>query len=387
MADTSKLNFNIVVSAAEFAGEPRARHYLRMLAVLAAPVTNARGDGPPDGRSLNVWGEWERLRQATEHAHDVVDERGAPWAVVRLAPPTAEALRRALVPHDPGYQVLHLSCHGSPAGLTLEDSLGRERLLPAADLAAALRGTTVRLVVLNACATEELGRALVEDAGIPCVIGTRAPIDDREARLLSEQLYGYLASGANVGQALSQARRAIVEQMQAGELRVPGEPQARADNLLLFGDGELRLGVDESPAPNPCFILHPVPHNHPLPMERVSGFVGRADELLELARWFEQTGRRAYALSGVGGVGKTTLALNAALRHAYRFLGAGLRQRQGPARVRRAPGASGAQRGAGPDAGSRRGRQSSRRNRPAAEHQCGAADPRQPGDAGAGAHS
>jgi hypothetical protein len=126
--------FNIVVSAAEFAREPRARGYLRMLAVLASPIANTRGDGPPTGRSLDVWSEWERLRQATDRARDVVNETGAPWAVVRLVPPTADALRRALVPRDPGYQVVHLSAHGSPSGLTLEDAWGRERLLPAGDL-------------------------------------------------------------------------------------------------------------------------------------------------------------------------------------------------------------------------------------------------------------
>jgi hypothetical protein len=311
--------FNIVVSAAEFAREPRARRYLRLLAVLAAPVANARGDGPTEGRSLDVWGEWERLRQATDRARDVVNETGAPWAVVRLVPPTAESLRRALVPRDPGYQVLHLSCHGSPSGLTLEDTLGRERLLPTDDLVATLRTTTVRLVVLNACSTAELGQALVERAGVPCVIATREPIDDREARLLSEQLYGDLAAGACVGEALQQTQNTIIEQMRAGDLRVPGTPEARTNNLLLFGDSGLRLDPGDEAASAPCFILHPVPHNHPLPFEKVSGFVGRADELVELAWWFEQTGRRAFLISGVGGIGKTALALNAALRHSYRF--------------------------------------------------------------------
>lgn len=311
--------YNVVVNAAEFASEERARSYLRMLAVLSAPVANECGDDRPDGRVLDVWGEWERLRQATDQARDPVSGQGAPWAVVRLVPPTAEALRRALTPHDPGYQVLHFSCHGSPAGLTLEDKLGCERLLSAADLVAALRGTPIRLVVLNACATAKLGRTLVEAGGVPCVIATREPIDDRESKLLSEQLYGYLAAGATVGQALEHARREIAAQMQRGELPVPGSPTERAANLLLFGDGELRLAAEGDPARAPCFILHPVPHNHPLPFEPITGFVGRSRDLLELARWFAAPDRRFFALCGVGGMGKTSLALNAALRHFWRL--------------------------------------------------------------------
>ncbi len=60
--------YNIVYNAAEFAGARRVRSYLRLLAVLATPLSNARGDGPPLGRPLDVWGEWERLSDAAARA-------------------------------------------------------------------------------------------------------------------------------------------------------------------------------------------------------------------------------------------------------------------------------------------------------------------------------
>src|SRR3712207_6746187 len=80
----------IFVNAAQFMQTPEARRRLRMLAVLAAPIANQRGDGPPDGKLLNVWAEWERLRQATNLAYDRLARKGAPWAFVRLVPPTAD---------------------------------------------------------------------------------------------------------------------------------------------------------------------------------------------------------------------------------------------------------------------------------------------------------
>ena len=97
-AQAAQVTVNVTnIAAAAFAASEQARRYLRMLAVIAAPVANGAGDGPPGGPPLDVWGEWERLRGAIEGG-DPVTRAAAPWAVVRLAEPTAEGLRDALAP-------------------------------------------------------------------------------------------------------------------------------------------------------------------------------------------------------------------------------------------------------------------------------------------------
>jgi CHAT domain len=313
--------YNIVLNAAEFAGAPQARSYLRLLAVLATPLSNARGDGPPLGRPLDVWGEWERLSEAATRVRDPVGGQGAPWAMVRLAPPADDALGRALAARNPGYQALHISAHGMQDGLLLEDEQGREALLPTARLVELLRGSGVRLVVLNACDSAAIGQALVDQAGVDCVIATRSQIYESEAARLSDRLYGYLAAGRSVGAALEQARQAIEVGIADGSLAVPGAPGERADNLVLFGDPALTLALDpeQTPAREPWFIRNPVPHNRSFEYRALQGFVGRAEQLRQLAEWFGQPDRLACTLSGVGGMGKTSLALNAALRNAWRF--------------------------------------------------------------------
>ncbi len=78
---------------------PSPGRYLRALAVVAAPVRNEQCDGPPGGVPLDVWGRWSKLEQAIRSASDPVTGAGAPWALVRLHPPTRERLehlRRAL---------------------------------------------------------------------------------------------------------------------------------------------------------------------------------------------------------------------------------------------------------------------------------------------------
>ena len=140
-------------------------------------------------------------RPTAGRARDPIGGQGAPWAMVRLAPPADDALGRALAARDPGYQALHISAHGTPAGLLLEDEQGREALLPTARLVALLRDSGVRLVVLNACDSAAIGQALVEQAGVACAIATRSQIYEPEAALLSDRLYGYLAAGRSVGAA------------------------------------------------------------------------------------------------------------------------------------------------------------------------------------------
>ena len=308
-------------SAAEFANQPASRSYLRMLALLATPLANAADNGPPIGRPLDVWGEWERLVAAARAARDPVSGVGAPWAIVRLAPPTVERLELALTAHNPGYQVLHLSCHGTDEGLLIEDERGRETLLPTARLVAALRASTVQLVVLNACDSAACGRALVAQAGVACVIASNDKIYEAEAKLLSECLYRHLAAGATVEAALAQARSAIAAAVKEHPQLAFGTPEERAANLLLFGDGTLRLALDPAvpAASEPQLIADSTPGSRLIDHSKLVGFVGRASELRQLGDWFSQTGRVVAALSGVGGQGKTSLALNAALRNAWRF--------------------------------------------------------------------
>jgi tetratricopeptide (TPR) repeat protein len=291
------------------------RHRLRMLAVLASPVAGAAG-GPPEGPPLDFWGEWERLAEALG-AQDAADGGAAPWAVGRLPSPTAAALADELAQSD-GYQVLHLACHGCPDGVVLEDRLGREALVPTAALVSALRGRSVRLAVLNACETLEVARALVDQGAVDTVIATRESIYDDEAKALTRRLYRRLAQGEPAASALGAARDEI-GRLAEERPTLGRDPAARAANLVLVGDGDLRLTVEPPVAETPRLRRGLPPHNEPIPLGALARFVGRHEELYELMSWFEKPGRVAFALHGVGGIGKTTLALAAAVRQSHRF--------------------------------------------------------------------
>lgn len=126
--------------------------------------------------------------------------------------------------------VLHFSGHGSAeTGLLLEDEAGNAApiLKKALVELIAMFNDHVQLVVLNACNTEPLARALVQH--IPCAIGMRTSISDAASILFSASLYDALAFGKPVEAAFKLACVA---------LEIEGMPEAKIPAL------RVKKGVD-----------------------------------------------------------------------------------------------------------------------------------------------
>jgi len=314
-------------TAATAPTRPEFKRYLRMLAVVAAPVVGLTVNDPPPA-PLDLWGEWQRLEQAIRSAWDRVKGQGAPWAVVRLNPPTRDALADALAAGtmDAAYQVVHLSGHGSPDGLALEDEWGRTDFVTGDELVALLRGRPVRLVVLNACQSEPIARRLRGEAGVPAVIAVTDTLFDDEASLLTARLYAWLARGRSVAEAFAEVRSALRYAYEHGELPIPrdqaADPAAYVAQRLavpvLLGDARLELPPEEERAAEP-FVTLAEPPSRGVELGLVEGFVGRGAELVQIARWLRERPSPVIALSGLGGIGKSALAAMATLRGSWRF--------------------------------------------------------------------
>jgi hypothetical protein len=238
----------------EFRAPEQLQQYLRLLVIIAAPVCGKKENEPPS-QPLDVWGEWRRFAQAFEHSRDRVQGKAAPYAVVRLFPPTLENLRHALAFGDESsaYQIVHFIGHGSADGLALEDEFGREQLVPVADLVAAFKNSRARLLVLNACETRTLTEAL-QHTGIPSVIGTHTPIADEAAKIFSETFYSRLALGQSLQTAFTEAQEILTGKF--------GETAAQNLSLLQLTDKTLPLPLH--PATDFLLLANEPPHNLPL---------------------------------------------------------------------------------------------------------------------------
>jgi hypothetical protein len=250
---------------------------LHIVAVASSPLSHALAP-------LNIQGEWTRLVEIVEDAHL---QRAV--TLERVWPPTIERLRDLVAGEF--QRVVHFMGHGGQneqgeAVLRFERENGACEEITAREFVGRVRGS-VFLVTLNAC----------------------------ESATPGETVFGNLARGVSVEEALRQARLTLAKCERAwamgvpvlytaltglasGYVTEPGEPDVRDAREDALGG---ILGV--------------------LP-EVQGSFQGRIDEQMQLGTWLTGDRRpRIMTIHGSGGQGKTALARVAAERFAHAWPG------------------------------------------------------------------
>src|SRR6185369_6329867 len=184
--------------------------------------------------------------------------------------------------------------------LLLEDDHGEPMPLPAAELAAIVRGSPLRLVFIASChggELESLAPRLLDLA--PEVLAYSGEVSDGEATHLAEVFFDALAKGLSPGEAASRGRKALSD-------------EDETDWALLVH--YLRDSSMPLVAPPEGALAQPLA---PLTLE---GFVGRRRELRSVRRALRE-GKDVFWVHGPGGIGKSTFAIRAAAR-----MGVGVRR-------------------------------------------------------------
>lgn len=190
------------------AGAPRiepvaAPGPLKILAAVAAPDESQTGNTP-----LDTEAEMQAVLDA------VTDIAGDPRAQVQILE-VASVQQIVTALRADAYHVLHLSAHGSPDSIELEDEDGKPVPVGATQLIEALRdaGRLVPLILLSACSGEASGAEAMAAGlirrGADRVIAMQAPVSDRYATALAASFYRELVEdpAQPVRQALTRARR------------------------------------------------------------------------------------------------------------------------------------------------------------------------------------
>jgi len=238
------------------------------------------------------------------------------------------------------YHIVHFDGHGTYLPLTgigalcFEDDQGKTNLVAGPDLGDLLTRLDVPLVVLEACRTASLSErpvfgsvapALLQ-SGVGSVVAFSHAVHVRAATLLVERLYRELCAGQTVGQALEEGRVALRADPKRWLHRGPNAATIDLQDWFipqLYQVGEDPVLIAPHPSPLPCGEREPSPLSlpgrgaggegrrlHHFPPPPLYRFHGRALELLELERAFRRY--PAVVLTGMGGMGKTALAREAA---------------------------------------------------------------------------
>ncbi|MDX2030205.1 MAG: CHAT domain-containing protein [Blastocatellia bacterium] len=291
------------------AGEPLAGP-LKILVAVGAP-----DEGQTASALLDQERELQNILDAIEPA------RAYENAEIRILEVGHPAVIASAIEVD-AYHALHISCHGSPGRLELEDEEGRAVPVPADELIAPLKrkGRPLPLVLLNAChggvqdgAAASLAEALLR-AGVPTVLAMQTAVSDFYATALARAFYHHLARREHLlaSRALAEARKSLEDERLKAVQRGAGliETQPEYATAALFVAGE------ERPLAN--FALDSVPLRvrpvyevaGPVPQLRIDDLIGRRRELRECLRALRDNARRhaGVVLTGIGGVGKSALA-------------------------------------------------------------------------------
>ena len=287
---------------------------------LAGPLKVLVAVGAPDeGQSAGVVLDQERELQ---NLLDAVEEAQRREQVeVRILEVGHPAVIGASIERD-AYHVLHLSCHGLPGELELEDEEGRAVRVTAEELLEPMRGhgRPLPLVFLNSChggvvakETASMAESLLR-AGVPCVIAMQTSVSDHFATELARSFYEHLArmEPPIASRALAAARRELEQARSAAVQQGAALPQSQPE----YATPALFVAGDEGPLAN--FSLDGAPlRERPVhemggrvPQLRIDDLIGRRRELRETLRVLRSKERR-YAgvlLTGIGGVGKSALA-------------------------------------------------------------------------------
>ncbi|HYJ88034.1 MAG TPA: tetratricopeptide repeat protein [Pyrinomonadaceae bacterium] len=271
---------------------------LHILAICSRPLIDTSGDPIP---LLDVTEERRRIETSIKRAGDVA-------RVHFLSEATTGEVKAALREE---WDVVHFTGHGTDDGrLKLEDGFGGAHLLTKQETTQLFNGQRTPLVVLSACYSEIVGQAL-HAAGVPAVIAVdaRVPIADLAAIIFAQHFYAALARGWDVQRAFADAQGAVALDAKVGDAKPPqdasgNDEESWSQRFKLIGAVQsvvaASTGAHRDAPVRPRFA-----GNLPEPS---ANYVGRAKEIVDVVKAFDEDEAPRVGLWGSGGLGKTELA-------------------------------------------------------------------------------
>ena len=294
-----------VIPAVSVPPSPPLAGPLKILAAVAAPDETKTDNAP-----LDVEREMEAMLDAVAPA--TTRDTDAQVRILEVA--SLQQIQAAL--REDEYHVLHLSAHGSPTSIELENEDGEPVLVGIAELLGSMRnaGRGVPLIVLSSCSGGALGAEAMAAGlvrrGADRVIAMQTSVTADYATKLTAALYAELADepAQPVARALARARRDAEDRGTEGRL-----PEYGVATLLSVGED---IGLVDPSKKDPLGRATQRPAGTSVRELGIGQLIGRRTQLREATAVLRRTpdAKREHGaiagvqLLGIGGIGKTALA-------------------------------------------------------------------------------
>jgi tetratricopeptide (TPR) repeat protein len=238
---------------------------------------------------------------------------------LRIGYATTEELARGI---EDGFNILTVSTHGREEFLLFEDGKGGSQPVTGEYLKRLIStGGGIELIIISACHSEEIG-AMLAETGVPHVVAVRRdfPVVDQSAIVFTAHFFRSLFLGNSVQKAFEMASLLVEGNPELMKMRHHLEVTAygrrekftpEEKKFILLPRGAAHQNPLFSPeVPQGAVALEEplvLPSNLPT---RLQFFAGRLQEMHAVIN--ELFHSRVVTLTGVGGMGKTTVALEVA---------------------------------------------------------------------------
>ena len=301
---------------------------------------------PIDTEQLGLSREFSEIEEAREKS-----KNEHKFTVLRVVAATVDKIHRKILEEKP--KIVHFCGHGlGEKGLVLETKLGQQQPISTQALAGLFKllAEQVECVILNACYSQAQAEAIQQH--INYVIGTRTAIRDDAAIAFSKGFYTALFSGESIERAYELGKNRIQEEIynpnNQGRKLVPvdtEEGELPEDEVFTFHiKNPLNQIISEETEPSSTGVNNTINtyigqgnyneniqgnyfhvegnlvyHSEPVTIQNkpsnlkktgAANFVGREEKLEELHQLLQQNEQVTIsAIAGMGGIGKTELAL------------------------------------------------------------------------------
>ena len=232
--------------------------------------------------------------------------------------PSKENIKNAL---KEDFDIIHISGHGLHAKegyLVLENENGETELTSGEEFAKLISGNSnLKMVVISACETaraedEGLAGALLNQ-GIPAVLAMRYPVTDGAARTFTSEFYKNICAGKTIGSSIFSAKEQVLEFVKIEREKAQNKKQnIRIDDEwftpIYFANQQIANLLDLSKKRDVESYYQKPEHYFAEGLRVGEGFVGRHKDIISLTNLIKD-GHNSICIQGLGGLGKTTLAV------------------------------------------------------------------------------